>query len=883
MEAGATPMDDEANVTTEEDVEMGESTSDVVKEEEQRQLPKQPTPEKSAPEDKAPQSHDVDGQGTKRKSLASRDPCGTPKQFKVLFEKKVAELDTGGTRIVPSTWQATDDGDDEDEQLIPQERAPEVEKPPIVERRFEEEIKHLLKCIETKFPTRNNKKEADEINIMDRSSKLFEVADTSVPYDPDVLFQFDTPKSGILVDDYLTDFDKVLERLKEPNLRRADNIDERMMDFSDLFERKDRPTTLNLTPRDQAGPSTRPDNIVQSARTIDKMEVSEMPDDDKQESIPHVPTDLDDKESVPRVPTDMDDKQESVPYVATDLDDKQESVPHVPTDLDEMLILPSLDSEDDRILVDIDNEIKALPLSQPSQDETEFAVPSTVSEDGVVLPVVPTLFDDDTSAVPGTLGDETTLSGTFYEEAFLPEVSEENNQPGSLSDIGIVSSDLNREDESIEPRTFEKSATQREDILGGNQTVSSLGHVESNTSYIFRGRSESALSPVSLIDEALPVADDLLSPVDGAFAEDGEEGGSVVPSSVQLPNRIPSSSPLMNGSTSQEGEVDLRSELRLPVVPDEDTEELLRNLGALPKAGTVSLPGQRRYDSESLVKWEEDQLREFKGHRNVSAEEVPPWCLVEPRTRSPISRNICGFLNTGMGGTVYVGILNNGTVRGEPMTLYQQDHLLLSLKDTLLRFRPPVPLHLVKATFVPVLEPWDRCPAEDSPSCLQYDEEARRRPHRLRTYVSCWCDWEATARLKQGIQSRRYVIEITVLPVDPDDPLLSHMKPNSLIRTRPTFQADDAQIYFRKHASTIKCSMRDIEERAKDEVLLYKMPQLMSAWREYLTHKKLTEVVEEALVQHGDDELVEMIRQLEKKADNCTYRLVQERHPLYRY
>jgi hypothetical protein len=73
-------------------------------------------------------------------------------------------------------------------------------------------------------------------------------------------------------------------------------------------------------------------------------------------------------------------------------------------------------------------------------------------------------------------------------------------------------------------------------------------------------------------------------------------------------------------------------------------------------------------------------------------------------------RNLCGFLNSGLGGTVYVGVQDDGTVGGVRVTQYQQDHLLLSLQDAMNAFRPPVPSFMYSTKFIPVLEPGDDYP-----------------------------------------------------------------------------------------------------------------------------------------------------------------------------
>jgi hypothetical protein len=73
---------------------------------------------------------------------------------------------------------------------------------------------------------------------------------------------------------------------------------------------------------------------------------------------------------------------------------------------------------------------------------------------------------------------------------------------------------------------------------------------------------------------------------------------------------------------------------------------------------------------------------------------------------------LCGFLNTGQGGTVYVGILDGGRVHGVRLTQYQKDHLLLSLQNAMNVFKPPVPRFMYNAEFVPVLDPGDEYPCQ---------------------------------------------------------------------------------------------------------------------------------------------------------------------------
>ena len=55
-----------------------------------------------------------------------------------------------------------------------------------------------------------------------------------------------------------------------------------------------------------------------------------------------------------------------------------------------------------------------------------------------------------------------------------------------------------------------------------------------------------------------------------------------------------------------------------------------------------------------------------------------------------IFRSICGFLNTGEGGIIYIGVGDNGRVLGLTFTEEQMDHLTKSINHTLSRYLPQV-------------------------------------------------------------------------------------------------------------------------------------------------------------------------------------------------
>lgn len=50
---------------------------------------------------------------------------------------------------------------------------------------------------------------------------------------------------------------------------------------------------------------------------------------------------------------------------------------------------------------------------------------------------------------------------------------------------------------------------------------------------------------------------------------------------------------------------------------------------------------RRFFVKNSVVPFEEDSTHEFKGHRNISVEELPPWCYIpgtDKRSRKAVSR-----------------------------------------------------------------------------------------------------------------------------------------------------------------------------------------------------------------------------------------------------
>lgn len=122
---------------------------------------------------------------------------------------------------------------------------------------------------------------------------------------------------------------------------------------------------------------------------------------------------------------------------------------------------------------------------------------------------------------------------------------------------------------------------------------------------------------------------------------------------------------------------------------------------------------KKYYVMGEVLPFEEDSTHEFKGHCNICVEDLPPWAFIKGtmrRSRRAVSRTLNGFLNGSEGGTVYLGILDNGTIKGLQLTdhqvsllfirllfyfyfffLQKKCHIRIALGDLMGRYQPKVP------------------------------------------------------------------------------------------------------------------------------------------------------------------------------------------------
>lgn len=185
------------------------------------------------------------------------------------------------------------------------------------------------------------------------------------------------------------------------------------------------------------------------------------------------------------------------------------------------------------------------------------------------------------------------------------------------------------------------------------------------------------------------------------------------------------------------------------------------------------------YISQEYVNVLEDHYHEFKGHSSFSWENISFNDYNEQGrpSRQPIFRTITSLMNSDAGGIIYLGVLDDGLIKGLSFSRDMCVHLELSLFDCMERCCPPLPRHRIQLRFVPVL-----CHKPSAAECAalqsnpQLSLAPRPRLHLLRAARLCWCQQKGYNRLTANILLPTYVVEIHVkawCPLEAEQQLLS--------------------------------------------------------------------------------------------------------------
>ncbi|XP_053401077.1 uncharacterized protein LOC123549662 [Mercenaria mercenaria] len=232
---------------------------------------------------------------------------------------------------------------------------------------------------------------------------------------------------------------------------------------------------------------------------------------------------------------------------------------------------------------------------------------------------------------------------------------------------------------------------------------------------------------------------------------------------------------------------------------------------------------KRYYVRNTVVPFEEDFTHEFKGHRNICVEDLPPWTQESKTESKPsrraVSRVLSAFLNTGKGGTVYLGVIDSGEVKGLQLSADQKMHVIDSVNDVMSRYTPPVKKHRYSIKFVPVCDTDDAGNTGATKSLDQdFDPVIAGRPHVLRQHNYCWCDRDAVMKYNAGIMLQDYIIEIKVKPWDGNDSLNKDDGCGPMVNIHPIHDDEEGNCFFRRQASLVQYTMTELARLTRHEV-----------------------------------------------------------------
>lgn len=224
------------------------------------------------------------------------------------------------------------------------------------------------------------------------------------------------------------------------------------------------------------------------------------------------------------------------------------------------------------------------------------------------------------------------------------------------------------------------------------------------------------------------------------------------------------------------------------------------------------------YNVGERVLVDEDGNHQFEMHRHLTIDNFSENYR-ENYTLQSISRHLCAFLNTAKGGTVYMGVQENGEVAGLLLTRDQKTHTELGLENILYLFEPLVPRHMYSVRFVPVLpEGVTTLPPQlQSPDVKGGDRESR---HEFWNSKACWCDNEASAEICEGREVDKYVVEVEMHPWCRSDPRNEPII-ESQCGLHPMFENEEHLCFVRRQCRNIMCSMQDVVQITIEEVKAY--------------------------------------------------------------
>ncbi|XP_069977217.1 uncharacterized protein [Penaeus vannamei] len=275
-----------------------------------------------------------------------------------------------------------------------------------------------------------------------------------------------------------------------------------------------------------------------------------------------------------------------------------------------------------------------------------------------------------------------------------------------------------------------------------------------------------------------------------------------------------------------------------------ETKRKEENLAS--KGGEVD----RYYVLGQQMNIEEDLCHEFKGHRSISIHDLHNLCLntngTAERSRNAVSIAMCAMLNSSHGGTIYLGVADDGMVKGMGLTRYQRDHVEASVRWTLSKYTPPVNESRYCVRFVPVVS------SKHAQGSFKFqeekvDEERRGRPHHVAQPNYCWCDMDASALRALGRLPMLFVVEVHIRPWDP------HSHPASVVRNPlygdapalpPLHLTEAGGLYVRQSCRQPRLCLEDARRLEVHRVREHYTLKAMALQERYLALRELA-------LQHG--------------------------------
>jgi len=222
----------------------------------------------------------------------------------------------------------------------------------------------------------------------------------------------------------------------------------------------------------------------------------------------------------------------------------------------------------------------------------------------------------------------------------------------------------------------------------------------------------------------------------------------------------------------------------------------------------------KTYVRGSFVAQHENEIVEFKGHRQFARENINYARMGENPSRKHISMAACGMLNSRKGGLILIGVLDTGQVQGVTMSPFQQHHFLLNVYDTLGRYTPAVPHSFFAVNFVPLIEPGQKYYEKPSESLLQPMGLDPTFQHVLRSSQFCWCDMAAMAAMEHGLLYPHWIIEIQIAALENSD-MTQKLENMAWENENKAFIAEDGVSHIRLSGSNTKIKSRNVVSETK--------------------------------------------------------------------